>query len=252
MIESLTKEQTDQFPGYVEKYKAIGLNTEPLDYDKAVATMKEFLGDTLGNRKFKYAASPLGLVKNTEVVTYGNMESYWVAFYKFFNDNFGICPEIEEMVPIIENVSWVLADDDTVYIVERPNLIKFDDEGRTHSETGPAIAYPDGFGVYIWHGQRVPEWWIMNPEKLTDKEFFRHENAEMRKTIDEDVDPEIGMLLEVDIPEIGRERFLKVLCGTKREFAMPVPPEMTTAIQAQAWMLGFDNVDEFMPPEVRT
>lgn len=270
MIESLTEEQTSQFPHYVEKYKAIGLNTQPIDYEKAKETMKKFLGDTIENRNFKYVQSPNGLLKDKEVITYGNMESYWVAFYKFFNDNFSICEEIEEMVPVIENCSWVIADDQHVYIVDRPNAIKFDDQGRTHSETGPAISYPDGFGVYIWHGQRVPGWWIMEPEKLTDKEFFRHENAEMRrvaceivgwakvlnklkaKVVNEDNDPEIGTLLEVYIPEIGKERFLKVMCGTKREFAMPVPPEMETAIQAQAWMLGFDNVDEFMPPEVRT
>ena len=54
------------------------------------------------------------------------------------------------------------------------------------------------------------------------------------KVIDEDADPEIGTLLEADIPEIGKEKFLKVMCGTKREFALPVPPEMKTALEAQA------------------
>jgi hypothetical protein len=270
MINELTEEQVAMMPSYVEKYKAIGLNTDRIDFEKAVEVLREFLGESIENRKFKYVQSPKGLMTKTKSVTYGNMEAAWVSFYKYFYDNFGICEEIEKMIPIVENCSWVLADDDTIYVVDRPSLIKFDDQERAHCENGPAIQYPDGFSVYIWHGQRVPQSWIENPEELTEKEFLHHENAEMRRAaceivgwakvleklnavvINEDDDPEIGTLLEVDIPDIGKERFLKVLCGTKREFAMPVPPDMTTAIQAQAWMLGFDSVDEFMPPEIRT
>ena len=71
------------------------------------------------------------------------------------------------------------------------------------------------------------------------------------KIIDEDNDPEVGTLVEVDIPDIGREKFLRVLCGTKREFALPVPPEMKTALEANAWTFGFSSKD-FVIPEVRT
>ena len=70
--------------------------------------------------------------------------------------------------------------------------------------------------------------------------------------IDRDEDPEIGELVEVEIPEIGREKFLRVLCGTGREFALPVPPDMKTALQANSWTFGFDDFREFMKPEVRT
>lgn len=271
-IDSLTPEQEAMMPQYVEKYNAIGLNTDPIDFDKAVEVIKVFLEDPkdYDNREFVYCESPADVPTSAKVITHGNMDSYWVSYYKFFNDNFAICPDIEEMVPVIENCAWVLYDDEKIYVVNRPCSIKFDDQNRGHSETGPAIAYSDGFSVYVWHGMRVPKSWIMEPESLTEKEFLHHDNAEMRRvaseivgwavvleklgarTIDEDADPEIGTLLEVDIPEIGKERFLKVLCGTKREFAMPVPPTIKTAIEGQAWMLGFDDVNEFMPPEIRT
>jgi hypothetical protein len=71
------------------------------------------------------------------------------------------------------------------------------------------------------------------------------------KTIDKDDDPMIGELLEVDIPEIGREKFIRVLCGTGRTFAIPVPPEMRTALEANAWTYGIDPV-ELSQLEVRT
>ena len=69
--------------------------------------------------------------------------------------------------------------------------------------------------------------------------------------IDEDMDPMIGTLVEVNIPEIGKEKFLRVMCGTGREFALPVPPEMKTALESNAWTFGMDT-SEFIIPEVRT
>ena len=68
---------------------------------------------------------------------------------------------------------------------------------------------------------------------------------------DEDADPMIGTLIEVEIPEIGREKFLKVLCGTGREFAIPVPPEMKTALEANAWTYDIPS-DVLSQLEVRT
>jgi hypothetical protein len=41
------------------------------------------------------------------------------------------------------------------------------------------------------------------------------------------------------------------LCGTKREFAIPVPPDMKTAVAAQAWTWGLE-LEDFTIPEVRT
>ena len=69
-------------------------------------------------------------------------------------------------------------------------------------------------------------------------------------TIDRDDDPEIGELVEVEI-EGNRERFLRVLCGTKREFSLPMPPHLNTALEANAWSYGVDS-DIIRHLEVRT
>jgi hypothetical protein len=71
------------------------------------------------------------------------------------------------------------------------------------------------------------------------------------RTINKDADPQVGELIEVEIPEVGRERFLKVLCGTGREFALPVPPNMTTALEANCWTYGIEP-DALRNLEVRT
>ena len=154
-------------------------------------------------------------------------------------------------------------------VCEFPEFIKIDDNNRPHCEDGPSHRWTDGWSIYNWHGVSVPKEWIENKETLTAKIALTWENIEQRRCaceilgwatilselnatiIDTDIDPEIGELLEVELPDLGKEKFLKVLCGTGRTFALPVPPEMTTALEAQAWTWGMDKND-FVLPEIRT
>jgi len=154
-------------------------------------------------------------------------------------------------------------------VADFPEHLGIDDQNRAHGQEGPSHRWRDGWSLYHWHGTSVPEHWIMNKKSLSAKEAITWENIEQRraaieivgwatvlkelnaKVIDTDGDPEIGELVEVDIPDIGKEKFLRVLCGTKREFALPVPPEMTSAMMAQAWTWSLDLKD-FVVPEVRT
>ena len=197
---------------------------------------------------------------------------------------------------------------------DRPEFIKFDDQKRLHSETGPAILYRDGLSIYAWHGIRIPSDWLnevdeeatkaemdewmsqydslknsgqLTPELekmhmnikptpilkkksiLTPKIALTWTNIEQRrcaceilgwdrildelnaKTIDEDDDPMIGKLVQVNIPDIGKEKFLRVVCGTGRKFAIPVPPNMKTALEANAWTFNIDT-DQLKNLEIRT
>jgi len=154
-------------------------------------------------------------------------------------------------------------------VADFPEHLGIDDQNRAHGQEGPSHRWRDGWSLYHWHGTAVPEHWIMNKKSLSAKEAITWENIEQRraaieivgwatilkelnaKVIDTDGDPEIGELVEVDIPDIGKEKFLRVLCGTKREFALPVPPEMKTALEAQSWTWSLDLKD-FVVPEVRT
>jgi hypothetical protein len=150
-----------------------------------------------------------------------------------------------------------------------PTVLKMDDQNRAHGQDGPSHRWADGFELYHWHGVRIPNEWIKTPGHLTAKMAITWQNIEQRraaceilgwvkvldelgaKVVDEDADPEIGTLLEVVLPDAGKEKFLRVQCGTGRTFALPVPPEMKTAMEANAWTYGL-NLDEFKVPEVRT
>jgi hypothetical protein len=153
-------------------------------------------------------------------------------------------------------------------VSERPRLTKWDDQNRLHCVNGPSVQYEDGFSIYSWHGRRVPSQWIEEKEFLTAPMALKLKNLEDRRAACEILGweailselnatlihkgecQEIGELLEVDMPDIGVERYLRVKCGTGRFFCIPVPPEMQTAHEANAWTYGL-TASEYHP-EVRT
>lgn len=158
---------------------------------------------------------------------------------------------------------------DFCLVCDHPELLRMDDMGRLHCEDGPAIRWRDGTSWHFWHGVRIPGIWIRHRKSLTPSDALGWPDIEQRRAaceilgwdlvlreldarvIDEDGDPEIGSLIEIDIPDVGPARFLRVRCGTGRAFSMPVPPEMRTALEANAWTYGFD-ADDFAKPELRT
>ena len=193
----------------------------------------------------------------------------WVSFFR------DVCgwedPLLEKfsvLETLVKSCGWTWWHQNVLAISDRPRVISRDNENRLHCETGPSIAYPDGWSLFHWHGVSVPAGWIMDKQSLSAKTALTWENIEQRRAaceivgwakimheldarvIDEDGDPEVGILLEAEIPDSGRERFLKVLCGTGREFVLPVPPEMQTALEANAWTYGLDKFE--YKPEVRT
>lgn len=285
-IMSLTPAQEALMSKYRDDWIKIGFSTEPLNFEKAkeaICLAYEFAGLSHPTQ-FYVADSPMSAIALIQKMNptmsaseifnssiYGSQDASWLSFYEYFRDVVGLesCNKLSGLIELAKHCGWANVYEDMVVLQHRPSHIKLDDEKRLHCENGPAILYRDGFSVYAWHGTRIPSDWIENKASLTAKTALTWENIEQRraaceilgwakileeldaKTIDEDGDPEIGTLLEVDLPDIGKERFLKVKCGTGRTFAIPVPPDMKTAIEAQSWTYGM-SLDEFKVPEVRT
>ena len=195
------------------------------------------------------------------------------AYVSFFRDVMGWQDSILERFEIEEDLArscgWVWWHENVLAISDRPYVINRDEAGRLHCETGPSIAYRDGWSLYYWHGVSIPSEWVERKSELTAKTALTWENVEQRragceligwanvlkelnaKTIDKNGDPQVGTLLEVNLPDSGKERFIHVLCGTGREFALPVPRECNTALEANMWTYGLDADAAFIP-EVRT
>ena len=144
----------------------------------------------------------------------------------------------------------------------RHDVIQRDPQGRLHCADGPALLYPDGWGIWSWHGVQVPREWIERPGDMDPAIVLNHPNVEQRRcaaeiigwgrvldtlaptVVDEDDDPMVGTLLRVDLPNAPAQQFLRVLCGTGRTFVLPcVHNNFDSALEANAASWGEHGID---------
>lgn len=278
-IEKLTKEQQSKFKEYVDKWLKIGLSTKRINIVLARKAVDEaYINAGLvppTNKIFVKSVSE-GVKKVKELTgsysepLYGSMDAGWLSFYDYFLNETEVknIEKITGLINLAKECGWVWTFDNVAIITDRPSTIKFDDNKRLHSETGPAIQYTDGTSIYCWHGVKIPSKWIKNKDLLLPEEALKIVNMDQRKAaceilgwetilkklngkvIDKNKDPQIGTLIEAEIPGVGKERFLQVQCGTGRKFSLIVPPTVNTAIEANAWTYNLDAKE--YKPEVRT
>lgn len=60
---------------------------------------------------------------------------------------------------------------------------------RLHSADGPAIAWPDGWSLWYWHGVRVTEKVILRPQTISIADIDAEDNAEVRRALIERYGP---------------------------------------------------------------
>ena len=166
------------------------------------------------------------------------------------------------------NSGWWYPTKHFVMVCEAPKHIHLENKVLHHASE-LAIEWEDGWGFAAWRGTTVPGHWIVGSKKPTAKEVLSHANVEVRRSgceiigwdavltelnasmVDSHPNPEIGDLFEVNLPDAGKERFIRVRCGTGRTFVLPVPPSCRTALEANAWTYGIDDYESFSV-EVRT
>jgi len=185
---------------------------------------------------------------------YGSHDAGWLSFYSFMRDVLKLecVGPLDGLIDLAHHCGWWIPYENIAIIQHRHNVLKLDDRGRLHSEAGHAVEYRDGWGLSCWHGTAIPDEWA-NGKPPTAQEAIQWGNIEQRRAaceivgwhnildsldarvIDKNQNPQIGTLLEVDLPDSGKERFLRVKCGTGRDFCLPVPNDMDTALNANAW-----------------
>ena len=96
---------------------------------------------------------------------------------------------------VAENAGWIVPHRHVCWLSDRPVVLSFDQWGRLHSPSGPALRYRDDWSVYAWKGMRVPSWVIDQPQQIT------------LRWIDAQIDPLVrAAMIDIFTPE----RFLEV------------------------------------------
>ena len=195
---------------------------------------------------------------------------YWMAFYECAMQASGLSNYLtdQSLLPAFKaGIGHIINMGGLMVGVMLPEA-HLDERKTLHREDGPAIVWGEE-KHYYWHGTKVPAEWIEDKESIDVVELLQWSNTEERRAgceivgwarvleklnaevVDENKDPEIGTLLRVNLPDAENSYFLKVRCGTGRTFALPVPDDMRTALQANAWTYGLDP-EEYAELEVRT
>ncbi len=201
---------------------------------------------------------------------YGQHDAIWLASYEYFRVVCGLTKETEGLVGLIEqakHAGWYLPHANICWVSERHNLLELDARGRLHSTSGPAVAYPDGWKIYAIHGVRVAEHVVLHPEQLTVPEIEREKNAEVRRVMmdrfglyrflresnaKEIHNDEYGTLYRKELQDDEPIVMVRVANstpepdGTRKEYFLRVPPNMTRAKEAVAWTFGKEE-QEYQP-----
>lgn len=189
-------------------------------------------------------------------------------------------PRLGALSSVVTETGWLIPMPGAVIVGARPAVLHRDARGDLHNPAGLALAYPDGWGFYAWHGRRVPGWVIDAP---STEAITAEENVEVRRCAIESLGwdrfiAEAGLvpvtaghsknlaaahvpdpgnpgqhLVLYDVPERlwgGRIRLL--MCtngtperdGTRRRYGLKVPAHISDPVEAAAWTAGLGK-DEY-------
>ena len=118
---------------------------------------------------------------------FGQHDADDMAFFSFFRDECNLKDETEKYVTgigeIVQSAGWWIPYAEVCVICERYCEIHMDEENQLHNENGMAVRYPDGFGLYMIHGTRIPEYVIERPNEITIKKINDEESVEVRRVM---------------------------------------------------------------------
>jgi len=164
----------------------------------------------------------------------------------------------------LRSAGWMWPMRGAAILTERPVRVERDQNRRLHSETGPAVLYGDGWGVFAHHGVRVPERVVTGEVSLQD--VLSERDAEQRAVMVECFGPErfvsaMGAALAHEdgcgrlwrAPQENGEEVVmfEVFVAsadaddTKKSYWLRVPPHIHAAGAALAWTFPVQDDDVF-------
>lgn len=203
---------------------------------------------------------------------YGQLDSYWIAFYKFC-EHIGVKYNEESkgklnlMADLAKSAFKYYFYENFAIVSRRPIKISIDNNNVLHCEDGPSVEFKDGFKSYNWHGTLVPAWIIEEKNLITHSKIMKEENAEVRRCMIEIYgvpkfvmeskaslisSDKYGELYEFDDKDFGTLKVIKVINstpepdGTSKIYMLRAHPDSISAHDAIARSFG-KTVENYNP-----
>ncbi|MBC7997695.1 MAG: hypothetical protein IAF58_07120 [Leptolyngbya sp.] len=178
---------------------------------------------------------------------------------------------ILNMRKLIANRTPICAFAEIAFICKEPLICSINEEGRFHSDDGPALEYEDGFKLFSLNGVTVSEKTVIAPHTLSVEEIDAEINLEIRRVMMERFgigryvldsnaqvvsEDEVGILYrklmtgDEPISLVRVKNSTPEPDGSIREYFLRVPPWVTTPKEAVAWT--FDLEENEYAPEVES
>ena len=178
-----------------------------------------------------------------------------------------VCRKLEPIMELAKVGGWWIPYKNVCILQHRHTILHRDEQDRLHNPSGQAVGYRDGWGVFAWHGVRVPEQVIMAPETLEVKQIENEANAEIRRVMIERYGQEkfllesgarviqsddFGILYRKEISGDEPLVMVKIVNSTPepdgrfKDYFLRVPSDMQTAREAVAWTFDMSS-DEYDP-----
>lgn len=113
----------------------------------------------------------------------GSHDAGWLAFYDYMRNVLKLEEETKLAgghIRLAQFCGWWSAYENCFILQDRHKECHLDDQGRLNNESGMALYYGDGFGVYALEGHRVDEQLVLRPEEQTPDTIEKETNADIR------------------------------------------------------------------------
>lgn len=197
-------------------------------------------------------------------VIHGQHDAAWLGAFDSH-------PDVDGLARVAGSAGWWWAFENVAVLTERPREVHRDNLGRLHHGDGPALSYPDGFGLHSWSGMPIPAEVAAELPRLTVARIRAEGNAEIRRVMLEHFgfdrylresgaaktqSDECGTLWRVELPGDEPLVMVEVLNsspepdGSFRTYFLRVPPTIRTARAGVAWT--FDLTEQEYSPLQQT
>ena len=128
-------------------------------------------------------------IKYNATYLWGQLDASWIAYYLYPHVCIRKMHTAEQMEILsgwnilAQSCNFWWAFDKIVFVSQKFSELHQDSRNRLHNDTGPAMAFGDGYALYAVHGVQIPEYVIVRPQEITVETIHTERNAEVRRVM---------------------------------------------------------------------